>query len=293
MGTIRIVISVATSKGWDIFHMDVSNVFLQGDLYEKVHMSLPQEVTVEVREASPAHHLLKIESFSLPSESGINKIESNEFEAGGYKWKMIIYPDGNTLENGSGHISTDFSLSGTNSLPSGKMQCFQPVKSLWGFPKFLPHKTFNDASNGNLVDDKCAFGAEIWKLLLYPKGNAKNKGCYISIYLYSAKDFDDHQKMKANCSINLRDQINGESKNRSYRFPSLERSVLFLLQYFDVLNFTARCELCGECASFNLRETEERMMELIARAKVYIPMCHKHYVSRQVVKEAVKSVLES
>ncbi|PHU12189.1 Thymidine kinase [Capsicum chinense] len=70
--------------------------------------------------------------------------------------------------------------------------------------------------------------------------------------------------------------------------------VLDIIPIVDsVIKFTARCELCGECASFTLRETEERRMELIAGAAVYIPMCHKHYVSGQVVKEVVKSVLES
>ncbi|KAG5596719.1 hypothetical protein H5410_037951 [Solanum commersonii] len=47
-------------------------------------------------------------------ESGIDKFESNEFEAGGHKWKMIVYPDGNTHENGSGHISVYLAISGTS-----------------------------------------------------------------------------------------------------------------------------------------------------------------------------------
>ncbi|KAM3221829.1 ubiquitin C-terminal hydrolase 12 isoform X2 [Capsicum annuum] len=78
-----------------------------------------EEVTVEVREDSPAHYFLKIESFTRLSESGIYKFESNEFEAAGYKWKMIIYHDGNTRENGSGHISVYLAISGTSSLLVG------------------------------------------------------------------------------------------------------------------------------------------------------------------------------
>ncbi|XP_070055492.1 uncharacterized protein [Nicotiana tomentosiformis] len=41
------------------------------------------------------------------------------FEAGGYKWKMIIYPDGNGSEKGSEHISVYLAISETSSLPSG------------------------------------------------------------------------------------------------------------------------------------------------------------------------------
>ncbi|KAH0653446.1 hypothetical protein KY289_031124 [Solanum tuberosum] len=183
---------------------------------------------------------------------------------------MIIYPDGNTHENGSGHISVYLAISGTTSLPAnwevnaictfflfnqlrdnylsvrGKMRHFQPIKSIWGLAKFISHNTFKEASNGYLVDDKCVLGAEIfivqrqaigeclsmvkstdsfnrewkicnfsklgenwvseeftvggykWKLSLYPKGNANNKGCDISIFLKSvdAKDFDHHEKVK-------------------------------------------------------------------------------------------------
>ncbi|KAK4737927.1 hypothetical protein R3W88_001624 [Solanum pinnatisectum] len=78
-----------------------------------------EQMIVEVREALPAHYLLKVESFSLLSESGIDKFESNEFEAGDHKWKMIIYPNGNVLENGSQHISVYLSISGTSSLTTG------------------------------------------------------------------------------------------------------------------------------------------------------------------------------
>ncbi|KAL3355065.1 hypothetical protein AABB24_019248 [Solanum stoloniferum] len=71
-------------------------------------------------------------------------------------------------------------------------------------------------------------------------------------------------------------------------------SVLDVIPIADsVTKLTARCELCGERASFTLRKTEETRTELIAGAEVYMPVCRKHYVSGQVVKEAARSVLES
>ncbi|KAM3308057.1 hypothetical protein P3S67_009801 [Capsicum chacoense] len=47
-----------------------------------------------------------------------------------------------------------------------------------------------------------------------------------------------------------------------------------------------------ERASFTLRKTEETRMELTAEAEVYMPVCRKHYVSGQIVKEIAKSALE-
>ncbi|CDP14792.1 unnamed protein product [Coffea canephora] len=71
-------------------------------------------------------------------------------------------------------------------------------------------------------------------------------------------------------------------------------SVLEVIPLADsVTKLTARCELCGKRAFFTLRKTEETETELIAGAEVYMPVCRKHYVSGQVIKEAAKKVLES
>jgi hypothetical protein len=41
MTTVRVIITMATTKGWSLHQMDVKNVFLHGDLQEKVYMEQP------------------------------------------------------------------------------------------------------------------------------------------------------------------------------------------------------------------------------------------------------------
>lgn len=44
MTSIRIVISIAASQGWQLYQMDVKNTFLHGDLKEKGSMTPPPNV---------------------------------------------------------------------------------------------------------------------------------------------------------------------------------------------------------------------------------------------------------
>ncbi|XAR65736.1 Thymidine kinase [Bertholletia excelsa] len=70
-------------------------------------------------------------------------------------------------------------------------------------------------------------------------------------------------------------------------------SVLDIIPLADsVTKLTARCELCGKRAFFTLRRTEEMQTELIGGADIYMPVCRKHYVSGQVVREATRIVVE-
>ncbi|XP_071689741.1 thymidine kinase a-like [Rutidosis leptorrhynchoides] len=81
--------------------------------------------------------------------------------------------------------------------------------------------------------------------------------------------------------------LDGDYLRRSF-------GVLDIIPVADsVTKLKARCELCGKPASFTLRKTEETERELVAGADVYMPVCRKHYMSGQVVKEAARTVIET
>ncbi|KAL7097608.1 hypothetical protein ACP275_10G155500 [Erythranthe tilingii] len=146
-----------------------------------------EELIVETRDASPAHFLTKIESFSLFPKHWIVKYETCEFEAGGYKWRLIIYPSGRPYSP-SGYISVYLSLAETSSLPvdwefnaiftiflynqisdnylcfRGNERRFNKIKFEWGFPKFINKKSLKDELSGYLVDDNFVLGAEVFVL---------------------------------------------------------------------------------------------------------------------------------
>ncbi|XP_061369394.1 uncharacterized protein LOC133312234 [Gastrolobium bilobum] len=148
------------------------------------------------RKAPPSHYSLKIESFSLLCKASINNFDSEEFEAGGYKWRLSIYPTGNIKGDGQNHVSIYLVLMDTRSLPVGwevnaiinfsvydflndeylttqdaTVRRFHVLKTEWGFPKFIDLDTFKDPSNGYLIDDTCAFGVEVFVVRTMNKGD--------------------------------------------------------------------------------------------------------------------------
>lgn len=71
-------------------------------------------------------------------------------------------------------------------------------------------------------------------------------------------------------------------------------SVIDIIPLADsVTKLTAKCEVCGNRASFTLRKTEETEKEVIGGKDVYMPVCRQHYVSGQAVIEAARFVLKS
>ncbi|KAL7145553.1 hypothetical protein ABFS83_07G092300 [Erythranthe nasuta] len=143
--------------------------------------------TTETREAPPAHFLIKIESFSLLDDCGVEKYETKEFVAGNHKWRLVIYPNGdNNNEKDGDYISVKLAMVDTSSMPKnwevnaivniflynqisgnyiyspGRPRPFQITQSEWGFSKFISKKSMFDPSNGYLMNDSCVFGAEVF-----------------------------------------------------------------------------------------------------------------------------------
>ncbi|XP_028804215.1 uncharacterized protein LOC114759242 [Neltuma alba] len=144
---------------------------------------------MEGRKVPPCHYLFKIESFSFLSKASVENYTSEEFEAGGYKWTLSVYPTGNKIKDGQGHISVYLNLmvSSSSSFPDGwevnaivnlfvydflrdeyfsyqdaSTRHFHKLQTECGISKFVDIVSFNDPSNGYLVEDACVFGAEVF-----------------------------------------------------------------------------------------------------------------------------------
>ncbi|CAK7355114.1 unnamed protein product [Dovyalis caffra] len=188
--------------------MTESSMICDGDscisLSNKIETSrmykLSTDMVKAVRHEAPAHYTMKVDSFSVLSEllakSGINKHESRVFEASGYKWRLILYPNGDPKRNDNGHLSLYLAISDTNdhlplgweinalfkffvfdqlqdkylTIEDGIVRRYHAFKTEWGCNQLLPHSIFNDASNGFLLEDSCVFGVEVFVIRSEHKG---------------------------------------------------------------------------------------------------------------------------
>ncbi|KGN53168.1 MATH domain and coiled-coil domain-containing protein At3g58370 [Cucumis sativus] len=158
------------------------------------------EITIKSRRVDPpSHYAFQIDSYSVLSQIEMKKCESGDFEVDGYKWKLILYPNGN--EEVEDHISLFLAVStNDNNLPlgwelrvifrffifdqirdnyltiqDGKMRKYSKMKSEHGFTHLISHNVFNKASSGFLVSNCCTFGVEVSIL------KASNKGERLTI----------------------------------------------------------------------------------------------------------------
>ncbi|CAH9130560.1 unnamed protein product [Cuscuta epithymum] len=161
----------------------------------KEYMGSTTAVEKWKRDTPPSHFIFMIRSFSQLSQSGIQKLESGVFQACDKKWKLCVHYDKGDKkadgEDDDGRISLYLQIVETESLPrgwevhakfnlfvydqindsyltiqdgGGKVRRFHYMKTKWGLDELLPLSTFTNPSNGYLVDDTCAFGAEVFVL---------------------------------------------------------------------------------------------------------------------------------
>ncbi|XP_031259562.1 ubiquitin carboxyl-terminal hydrolase 12-like [Pistacia vera] len=158
---------------------------------------MANEISRVERDLPPAHYTLKTESFSLLVKSEKEKYESDTFEAGSYKWRLVLYPDGNKKRNGNCHISLYLEIDGVESFSDnwevfvnfklfvfdqihnkyltiqdvdGKVRRFHKMKTKWGFDQLVSFEDFYNSSKGYLVNGCCAFGAEVFVIKPTHKG---------------------------------------------------------------------------------------------------------------------------
>ncbi|KAL9264750.1 Ubiquitin C-terminal hydrolase 13-like protein [Drosera capensis] len=142
-----------------------------------------------VRDKEPSHFKFEIESYEALLHSiartKSDKIESSEFNVGGHSWALVIYPNGNTKDSGSGHLSLYLKLvnkpTGGGSvyasfkffifdqeresyitIQDSRERRFDAAHLEWGIPKAFPVSAFSDEKNALLVNDSCTFGAEVY-----------------------------------------------------------------------------------------------------------------------------------
>ncbi|KAL1351013.1 hypothetical protein HN51_014973 [Arachis hypogaea] len=148
------------------------------------------------RKSPPSQYSFEVKSFSLLAKASIEKVTSEEFEAGDCKWSLSIYPTGNKRRAGEGHVSIYLALTDPSSLPldwevnaivnfslynfhedeyvttqDASTRRFHVLKTEWGIAKFIDLHTFYDSSNGYLIEDTCVFGAEVFVVKTTNKGD--------------------------------------------------------------------------------------------------------------------------
>ncbi|ESQ47841.1 hypothetical protein EUTSA_v10020911mg [Eutrema salsugineum] len=149
-----------------------------------------------LRDRRPATYSLKMESFNtLLKSTYAERYESRPFSAGGYNWTLVVYPNGNKVDSGSGYLSLYVAIDNSTlvaahqevyadlrfyifnknerkyfTIQDTDVWRFNVFKTMWGFSHVLPVDTFKDPTNGYLYDgDHCEFGVDVIVPSLFEK----------------------------------------------------------------------------------------------------------------------------
>ncbi|XP_076887002.1 protein RESTRICTED TEV MOVEMENT 3-like [Bidens hawaiensis] len=189
--------------------------------------SLTQGALRSTSEAPPAHYILNIQQFSALTKHNVERYESNEFEAGGYKWKLVIHPNGNKTKNAGEFLSVYLTIVDTTSLAPGwevyatfriflldqnndtylkvedektNGRRFHRLRTEWGFDQFISFKAFNDPNNAYLVGDNCVFGAEVFVRKERSKGKTESLSMVKDAVSYkNTWKINNYSKLNADC----------------------------------------------------------------------------------------------
>jgi hypothetical protein len=135
-----------------------------------------------------------MESFNtLLKSTYTEKYVSRPFSVGGYNWTLVVFPNGNKKDSGSGYLSLYVAIDNSTlgqqeiyadlrfyifnknerkyfTIQDTDVWKFSVFKTMWGFSQVLPIDTFKDPTKGYLYDgDHCEFGVDVTMPSLYEK----------------------------------------------------------------------------------------------------------------------------
>ncbi|CAN7086729.1 unnamed protein product [Brassica oleracea var. botrytis] len=170
-----------------------------------------------LREHPPSSYSLKIHNFSQfekSTTSSDHKYKSRIFSSGGYNWRLIIYPQGNGKDNGSGYISMYVEIESESLMVlTPPTEVFAEIRffvynkkenkylTIQGLQQIIPCDTFSNPENGYIFEGgQCEFGVDVivslpltnWEVLSYTEKFSDSK------FSWAIKNFSE---LKENVQI--------------------------------------------------------------------------------------------
>ncbi|KAL5854720.1 hypothetical protein ACOSQ3_004586 [Xanthoceras sorbifolium] len=169
------------------------------------------DISREERDLQPAHFTLKMESYSsvLDALDGKDeRYETGSFDAGGYKWKLILYPHGNKACEGKDHISLYLKTNKYLTIQDAKgaVRYYDKLRTEHGYAQLLSLDEFNDPCNGYLVNDCSIFGGEV--LVIQPSSGSEEtikmvKELDERTYTWSITNFSKSEKSQYSVEFSI------------------------------------------------------------------------------------------
>ncbi|CAA7030239.1 unnamed protein product [Microthlaspi erraticum] len=200
---------------------------------EKSCVGEDSTITNKFGDRPPCTYSMKIQSLSELKTlfSCTDGYKSRTFSSGKYNWNLVIYPNGNKKDNGTGFISMYVELDKTNltstvlayltffiynkkenkylTIQDVEGKQFNAVRPVCGFPQVLPLDTFNDPKNGYVFDgDQCEFGVDVmvpltnWELVSFSQKPSNPK------FSWTVSKFS---KLKDHCYVSPKFLVGGKN----------------------------------------------------------------------------------